>query len=115
MYLQPEGNIITRLALMPPEARRRALDDLTEQDAAEIVYDWRLVARPDQLPPPGDWSIWLNMSGRGAGKTRAGAEWIRERALARPRRIALVAPTAGDARDVMVEGESGLLSIHPPW
>jgi phage terminase large subunit-like protein len=67
-----------------------------------------------ELPPPGDWSTWLYLGGRGAGKTRAGAEWVRSLAeAASVPRIALVGPTAADVRDVMVEGESGLLSICP--
>jgi len=64
------------------------------------------------LPPPGDWRVWLLLAGRGFGKTRTGAELVRTRVASRAaRRIALVTPTAADARDVMVEGESGLLAI----
>ena len=60
--------------------------------------------------------MWLLLAGRGFGKTRTGAELVRARVAARSaRRIALVAPTAADARDVMVEGESGILAISPPW
>jgi len=66
------------------------------------------------MPPPGDWSHWLILAGRGFGKTRTGAEWIRARvASGQARHIALLAPTLGDARSVMVEGESGLLAISP--
>lgn len=72
---------------------------------------WRDYARPEQLAPAGDyWSTWLFMAGRGAGKTRAGAEWVHEQVRQGRRRIALVGPTAADARDVMIEGESGLLA-----
>ncbi len=72
---------------------------------------WQRTRRPNQTPPEGDWRTWLVMAGRGFGKTRTGAEWIRERVLANEARlIALVAPTAADARDVMVQGESGLLA-----
>ncbi len=85
------------------------------RDAFGALYDWRLWARPSQLPPAGNWRVWLLLAGRGFGKTRCGAEWVREQIeLGAARRIALVAPTAGDARDVMVEGESGLLAIAPP-
>lgn len=64
------------------------------------------------MPPPGDWRVWLLLAGRGFGKTRTGAELVRTRVASRAaRRIALVTPTAADARDVMVEGESGLLAI----
>jgi phage terminase large subunit-like protein len=72
-------------------------------------------ARDNQKPPPGDWRVWLLLAGRGFGKTRAGAEFVREEVKKRrARRVALVAPTALDARTVMVEGESGLLSIGEP-
>ena len=72
-------------------------------------------ARSVQLPPTGDWWVWLNMSGRGAGKTRSGAEWIRSRRAGGARSIALVAETAADARDVMIDGESGIMRCCPPW
>lgn len=82
--------------------------------AATLASSWRLQARPEQLPPAGVWSIWLILAGRGWGKTRTGAEWTQERVLlGEAGRIALVAPTAADARDVMVEGPSGLLAIAP--
>jgi predicted phage terminase large subunit-like protein len=82
--------------------------------ADALESDWQAIARPEQLPPPGDWSTWLILAGRGAGKTRAGAEWVRALAeSATVSRIALVAATTADARDTMVEGESGLLAIAP--
>jgi phage terminase large subunit-like protein len=72
--------------------------------------------RPVQRPPAGDWRTWLALAGRGWGKTRCGGEWIRNLVeTEQARRVALVAPTAADVRDVMVEGESGLLAISPPW
>ena len=75
---------------------------------------WRVKARPEQLPPDGDWSVWLILAGRGYGKTRTGGEWVNELAQSGTvSRIALVAPTAADARDTMIEGESGLLAIAP--
>jgi predicted phage terminase large subunit-like protein len=85
-----------------------------------LSADWEFWARPEQRTPDGAWESWLFLGGRGAGKTRAAAEWVRARAtgstpLARGShaRFALVAETAADARDVMVEGESGILSVHP--
>jgi predicted phage terminase large subunit-like protein len=83
--------------------------------AEAIERDWRALARGEQLAPSDDfWSIWIYLAGRGAGKTRSGAEYIRERVeTGQCGRIALIAPTAADARDVMVEGESGLLAIAP--
>jgi phage terminase large subunit-like protein len=77
---------------------------------------WASKARPNQLAPPDPWSIWLVLAGRGFGKTRTGAEWIKglvESGSAG--RIALVAPTAGDCRDILLEGASGLLTISPDW
>ncbi len=92
------------------------LDDapLELENAQTLLGDWRVWARPSQLPPEGDWRIWLLLAGRGFGKTRSGAEWVRAQAESgAAHRIALVAPTARDARLVMVEGESGLLAIAP--
>jgi predicted phage terminase large subunit-like protein len=77
------------------------------------VDPWRTAwSRESQQAPGGDWRVWLFMAGRGAGKTRAGAEWVREQVTkGGARRVALVAPTAADARDVMVQGESGILAV----
>ncbi len=89
---------------------------MSDRDAAHLLHDWPLWARDKQLPPAGDWRIWLILAGRGFGKTRTGAEWVRHLAeTGRAGRIALVGETAADVRDVMVEGESGLLSCCPPW
>lgn len=77
---------------------------------------WRAKARPAQLPPPGDWLGWLVMAGRGWGKNFTGAGWVNELVETRAAgRIALVAATAADARDTMVEGQSGLLRMAPTW
>ena len=75
---------------------------------------WRDVARAEQVAPAGDWSTWLYMAGRGSGKTRAGAEWVHEQIAAGCKRIALVGATAADVRDVMIEGESGILATARP-
>lgn len=84
--------------------------------ASAIDNSWTSQARPEQLPPKGDWTTWLILAGRGFGKTRTGAEWVRSLAEnSAVSRIALVGPTAADVRDVMVEGESGILSICPNW
>ena len=73
-----------------------------------------LTARSAQRPPVEDWRTWLFMGGRGAGKTRAGAEWTRFAArFGGYARIALIGPTLGDVREVMIEGASGLRSIEP--
>ena len=73
-------------------------------------------ARANQRPPDGDWRTWLMLMGRGAGKTRAAAEWIRRLVESGTvRRVALLGATAADVRDTMVDGQSGLLAISPPW
>ena len=71
-------------------------------------------ARPEQVEPAGEWDTWLILAGRGWGKTRTGAEWVRDIVRSgRAGRIALVARTAADVRDVLIEGESGILAISP--
>lgn len=96
-------------------AEGRAEQDTGPSEEERAAYDWRRLARPAQLAPAGEWRTWMYLGGRGAGKTRAGAEWVREQKDSGKRRIALVAPTAADARDVMVEGDSGILACSPPW
>ncbi len=90
----------------------RAADDLGVGQAYNDP--WVRVARHEQLPPSGDWRTWLFLAGRGSGKTRAAVEWIRgEIQRGVMRRVAVVAPTASDTRDVIVEGDSGFLSVCP--
>lgn len=113
MNLAP--SLAERLASLPPDMREDALSRLGVDKAAALRWDWRFWARPNQLAPEGDWFIWLVLAGRGFGKTRLGAEWVRQEISAgRASRIAIVADTAADARDVLVEGASGLLGIYPP-
>ncbi|MCR4555808.1 MAG: terminase family protein, partial [Alphaproteobacteria bacterium] len=79
---------------------------------AENLVDWEQIARKNQLMPEGDWRIWMILAGRGFGKTRAAAEAIRKLALSgKYRRIALIANTIEEAKQVMVEGVSGLQNI----
>lgn len=92
-----------------------AIESLSDEEVLALQYDWRGIwAREKQILPDGDWDTWLNLAGRGGGKTRTGSETVREWKNDYPR-IHLVGPTAGDVRDVMVEGESGILTISPPW
>ncbi|MGH7126322.1 MAG: DNA-packaging protein, partial [Stellaceae bacterium] len=92
----------------------RALTD--PEQLSNFLYDWRVWGRPAQVAPPGDWRVWLLMAGRGFGKTRTGAEWVRMQAeTKRSGRIALVGPTASAVRNVMIEGESGVLAIASPY
>ncbi len=99
---------------MPEPQRSKAIRRLSQEEAEDLLYDWEYRARPNQLTPPGDWQTWLILAGRGWGKTRAAAEFvINEVKAGRARRVALVAKTPANARDVMVEGESGILNNSP--
>jgi phage terminase large subunit-like protein len=90
--------------------------DLAAHLASELETGWSSLARPSQLPPAGDWTIWALVMGRGAGKTRAGAEWVRSLVESgEGTRIAIISATAADGRDIVVEGESGILAISPDW
>lgn len=105
---------------MSPEELEDFYASFSDDEMEALDYDWSFWGRPEQQEPPGDWRIHLTLAGRGYGKTRLGAEWVRScvcgptpLAGGRYKRVALVAETAADARDVLVEGESGILSVHP--
>lgn len=90
----------------------RAMTDEEFAQAAEVLLRWFPTGRPEQKPQGHDWLVYAYVAGRGAGKTRTGAEWVAERALSAPRtRWAVVAPTFADVRDTCIEGESGLLGV----
>jgi phage terminase large subunit-like protein len=92
-----------------------ALARMSPEQVRELGPNWKIWAHDGQRAPIGDWHSWLIMAGRGYGKTRAGAEWVRSIAERDPTaRIALVADSLGEARRVMVEGPSGLLAIPRP-
>ena len=94
---------------------RELTEELDQDQKNSFDYLWEYAARENQLPPPGDWRVWMIMAGRGFGKTRAGAEWVRMIADSNPdARIALVSSSLAEARAVMVEGDSGLLAICRP-
>jgi phage terminase large subunit-like protein len=104
-----------RFARLSTLEKAKVIDAMPAAALLQWLHDWPFWARPSQLPPPGDWRIWLIMAGRGFGKTRSGAEWIRAIAQSQPKaRLALVAATYAEGRAVMIEGESGLLNICPP-
>jgi phage terminase large subunit-like protein len=100
---------------LPKAQVKEIIQELDPVDAQALFYDWPLWARAEQLAPPGDWFCWLILAGRGWGKTRTGAELIRSRVESgNYGRIALIGQTAADVRDVIVEGESGLLAVSHP-
>ena len=91
------------------------LDQLGPDLFYELANDWQFLARDEQLPPEVHYKFWIYMAGRGSGKTRTGAEWTKDLIRQGYNRGGLIAPTAADVRDVMVEGESGLLAICHTW
>ena len=107
------------LMSLPHDVRADAIkivrNGIPKPQAIKLRYNWSLHARDSQLPPEGDWDTWLILAGRGFGKTRTGAEWVRAQVQDRhAHRIALVARTLPEAQSIMIEGESGLLNICPP-
>lgn len=97
------------------EAFMRQVERMSPEQRLELRYNWRLIGRPEQHAPASAWRTWLFMAGRGGGKTRSASEWVRSLVESgQAGRIALVGETAADARDVMVEGPSGLVTTARP-
>ena len=123
MIKDKNRSIAERLLGLSCGERNKLLTGMAEIDCDDLLFDWHFWARQNQLPPShANWSCWLVLAGRGFGKTRMGAEWVRSLVsgptplkanVSTPPRIALVAETAADGREVMIEGESGLLAIFP--
>jgi phage terminase large subunit-like protein len=102
------------LASLPEDQLSALIGSLSPDQQRTLLYDWSIWRRPKQTTPEGPWRTWLILAGRGFGKTRTGAEFVREQVNSgAARHIALVGATAADVRDTMIEGESGLLSIYP--
>ncbi len=109
------------IASEPRAVQSEFLDSLTEGELLALPFLFEFWAMPHQLPPEGDWKTWVILGGRGAGKTRAGAEWVRRMVegakpqdRGRARRVALVGETIDQVREVMIFGESGLIACAPP-
>ncbi len=97
---------------LPPDEQIKRIDALTDEQAYILLYDWDWHSRPDQQIPSGNWVTWLILAGRGWGKTRTGAETVRQWVKKYPY-VNLIGATLDDARDIMIEGESGILAICP--
>ena len=108
-------SIMEQIALLPTEEQEIVLAGL---DMETLQWDWSMWSRPNQVPPKDEsWDVGLFLGGRGVGKTRAAAEFIKDKARDTsqgPLRFLLVARTAADVREVIVEGESGILAVSPP-
>ena len=93
----------------------RALLAAVEDDELPLLrFDWSFWSRLAQQPPKGDWTTWLLMGGRGSGKTLPGSNWVRQLAAEEIGPIAIVGETMIEARQVMVQGPSGILTVTPP-
>lgn len=110
--VEMEASVAELWALLP-QAKREALVRKWDRPTLEAALTGLGRLRFSQTPPVADWSIWTILAGRGFGKTRAGAEWVLEKARAAGTRLALVGVSLDSARAVMVEGESGLLARAP--
>ena len=114
------SEITNHLMTLPHAQRADAIETIqpgiSRRLSIRLNYFWPLYARDSQLPPDGDWDTWLILAGRGFGKTRAGAEWVRAQVETRQAdRIALVARSLPEALSIMVHGESGIINISPHW
>lgn len=98
-----------------PEEVSTWVEEFGPEIMHHLVTDWDFLARTEQLPPAEQYKFWIYLAGRGSGKTRTGAEWSKNLVRQGYNRGGLIAPTAADVRDVMVEGESGLLAVCQPW
>ena len=114
MLIRAEKLSADSIAALPKNLRDELINGLEESDAEALDVDWRFWARSEQVAPQGDWRAWLFLGGRGAGKTRAGAEWIAEAVREeRVHRAVLIGTSYLETRAVMIEGESGLLAVSP--
>ena len=124
-----ELSLAEKVARLPQIERNAIFAGYTQDEFSSLDFDRSFWGRPEQIAPPGTWDNWLILAGRGFGKTRTGAEWVRANMCGdtpltggRWRHVALIAETAADARDVMVgDGKmlsdpnagSGILQVHP--
>jgi phage terminase large subunit-like protein len=105
-----------KLMAMSPGHRAKFISDLSDDEYQAVDWFYVQEAREKQIPPGGDWFCWLLLSGRGFGKTRTGAEWVKAWARSGVEHIAIIGQTKGDVRDTMVEqGDSSIMKVSDPW
>lgn len=107
------SSLAEQIATLPEAERADVLGELTEDQQASLRWYWPFWARAKQVAPAGDWTTWLILAGRGWGKTRTAGEWVKERVEGGARHLIIAGATAGDIRDIIVDGESGILAITP--
>ena len=107
---EAQESLTDRFRKLTNDAKKKILKSFSKRELEQWAYCWRAHARPNQLPPDGDWRFWLLMAGRGFGKSRVGAEWVREQARVE-KYVNIIGATADDARDIMIEGESGIMAV----
>ena len=106
------SSLAQRLASLSSDERKAYVETLTPAEQDFLIWHWPFWARAEQTLPPGDWIVWLILAGRGFGKTRTGAEIVREWAKSHSY-VNLIGATTADVRDIMVNGESGVLAVCP--
>src|ERR1035438_2699166 len=114
---QEQDSKASWLISLPKEQRQQVLSQFSDAEVSALLYDWQFWSRPNQrAPTERPWTTWMILAGRGFGKSRSGGEWLRGKVEdGSCKRLAIVARTAADVRDVCIEGESGILAISPPW
>ena len=105
---QGKSSLAESLASFEEADRKRLLQELNDNKARSILFDWRFWARPSQVPPQGEWTTWLILAGRGFGKTRTGVEWVREHVEGR---TPLTAPKNNAAGRIAMIAETAVLTL----
>src|SRR5208337_2678530 len=113
MSLSPPS-IVERISGLPKPERDALICSLSPEQASALRYDWPCWARPNQLPPPGTWSYWVLKAGRGFGKTRTGAETLRQKIKDGAKQTHIIVRTVGDIEKVLVRSSGGVLKVCPP-
>lgn len=107
---QEKSSLLELFQRQPEEVQREVIAQMTDRELEAVEHDWQVIGRPEQWIPEGNWIVWLILAGRGWGKTRTGAETVREWVKTN-KYVNLIGATLDDARDVMIEGESGIMNI----
>ena len=113
-------SIVERISELPKPERDQLILSLSPERATTLKYDWPSWARPNQLPPPGSWSYWMVKAGRGFGKTRTGAEFIRQKVKDGAKQLNIIVRTVGDIEKILVRSPGGVLKVcaddeRPRW